>query len=66
MRPRGIQFGPFAAHSTEFVEQNFHFFTYPPIINHFLLLQREGLKIGKSNSYKVNETKGFLTLGHIN
>ena len=48
------------------------FFTKPPKINHFLLPQREegrkgqGLKMGKGNSSKVNDTKGFLTLGHSN
>ena len=43
-----------------------------PLINHFLLPQREegrteqGLKMGKGNSSKVNETQGFVTLGHSN
>ena len=47
-------------------------FTQPPIINHFLLPQREerrkeqGLKIGKGNSPKLNDMQGFLTLGYSN
>ena len=47
-------------------------FSLPYIINHFLLPQREegrkgqGLKRGHGNSRKVNETQGFLTLGHSN
>ena len=61
--PWGIQTGPFAACENDFVPSNFHLFTMPPIIDHFLLPQREegrkeqGQKMGKGNSPKV---KGFL------
>ena len=54
------------------LQKKVHLFTQPPIINHFLLVQREegrkeqGLKIGKGNSSKVDETKGCVTLGHSN
>ena len=71
-RPWGSQTGSFATCYTDFVPKNFHLFTQPPIINNFLLPQREegrkeqGLKIGKGNSSKVNETQGFLTLGYSN
>ena len=45
----------------------------PRIINHLFILQREegskgqgqGLNIGKGNSSEVDETKGFMTLGHF-
>ena len=40
-RPWGIQTGPFAACLADFFPNNFHLFTQTPIINHFLLLQRQ-------------------------
>ena len=48
------------------------FYPASPIMNHFFILQREegrkqqGQKMGNGNSSKVDETKGFLTLGHSN
>ena len=50
----------------------FHLFTQPPIINHFLLPQREGGRkeqgqnIGKGIHPKLNETQGFQYLRHLN
>ena len=55
---------------TGFCSKKFHLFTQPPIINIFLLPKRcegrkeQGLKMGKDNSPKGNETQRFMTLGH--
>ena len=57
---------------SSFCSKNIHLFTQLPIINHFLIPQREkerreqGLKMEKGNHPKVNETQEFLTLGYSN
>ena len=56
----------------DFVPWNFHLPDLYTGGSQFLLPQREeerkeqGLKLGKGNSPKVNETQGFLTLGQSN
>ena len=61
----GIQTGPVTTWSADFVLKHFHLFTQPSIISPFVLPQREeGGKMGKRNSWKVNETLGFQYLGH--
>ena len=61
---------------SEFSQKCFHLITQPPIINHFLLQyprerkggswKQEGQRMGKQKSSKVDETQGFLYLGHSN